>query len=64
MEATILAAEDEVARIERMFAADDFYTAHGHEVLDLEKKLDQTRHDIARLYARWEELEAIRAAAS
>ena len=61
MEATILNAESEVARLETLFAAPDFYTDHGHEWQELEKKLKASRDEVARLYARWEELEQIKA---
>ena len=61
MEATILEEEDEVARIEGLFAEPDFYTKHGQDAAALEEKLNATRHRVAQLYARWEELEAIRA---
>ncbi|MHA3772771.1 ABC-F family ATP-binding cassette domain-containing protein [Verrucomicrobiota bacterium sgz303538] len=64
MEAVILEAEDEVARIEGLFAMPDFYTNHGHEAAELEQQLNAAKDGVAKLYARWEELEAIRAAAS
>jgi len=56
MEATILAAEAEVARIEALFAEPDFYVTHAAELTTLEKKLSAARDDVARLYARWAEL--------
>ena len=61
-EARILAAEGNVARLETMFAAPDFYEKHGGQWQKLEKELAAARKEVARLYARWEELEAIRAA--
>ena len=61
-EARILAAEGNVARLETMFAAPDFYEKHGDKWQKLEKELAAARQEVARLYARWEELEAIRAA--
>ena len=61
-EARILAAEGNVARLETMFAAPDFYEKHGDRWQALEKELAAARKEVARLYARWEELEAIRAA--
>jgi ATP-binding cassette subfamily F protein uup len=64
MEATILAAEAEVARLEALFAAPDFYQKHGHEVAALDAQLVAAREAVPRLYARWEELEAIRAASA
>lgn len=64
MEAAILAAEEEVARLETLFAAPDFYAKHGHEWQALEAQLAGGRHEVARLYARWEELERIKSAAT
>jgi ATP-binding cassette subfamily F protein uup len=62
IEADIHAAEAEVARLETAFAAPDFYARHGHEWEALETQLKAGKERVTRLYARWEELEAIRAA--
>jgi ATP-binding cassette subfamily F protein uup len=62
IEATILAAEDEVARLEALFAAPDFYEKHASDFAALEGQLATARHEVARLYSRWEELEALRKA--
>jgi ATP-binding cassette subfamily F protein uup len=62
IEADILAAEGNVARLETAFAAPDFYEKHGHEWQTLETQLKQGKERVAHLYARWEELEAIKAA--
>jgi ATP-binding cassette subfamily F protein uup len=59
MEADILAAEEEVARIEAIFNAPDFYQKHGDQWQQLDADLKSGRHRIAQLYARWEELEAL-----
>jgi ABC transport system ATP-binding/permease protein len=56
MEAAILAAESEVARIEALFAQPDFYTAHAAELAKFEADLRNARDEVARLYARWAEL--------
>jgi ATP-binding cassette subfamily F protein uup len=56
MEAAILAAENEVARIEALFAEPDFYVTHAAELTTLETKLRAARDEVARLYARWAEL--------
>src|SRR5204863_3015797 len=53
MEAAILAAEDEVARIEALFAKPDFYSTHAMDYSKFEVELRQARDDVARLYARW-----------
>ena len=57
MEAAILAAEDEVVRLEAIFAAPDFYTRHAADWRELAKQIAAKRRDrVARLYARWDEL--------
>jgi len=62
IEADILVAETEVARLEGAFAAPDFYEKHAHEWQALETQLKEGKKRVTRLYARWEELEAIKAA--
>ncbi|HZJ14327.1 MAG TPA: ATP-binding cassette domain-containing protein [Chthoniobacteraceae bacterium] len=62
MEAAILAAEDEVVRLEALLAAPDFYAKHGSDWAAFEAQLKIARDTVAQLYARWEELEAIRSA--
>jgi ABC transporter C-terminal domain len=56
MESAILAAENEVAKIETLFAAPDFYVTHAAELTKFEAELHAARDEVARLYARWEEL--------
>jgi ATP-binding cassette subfamily F protein uup len=56
MEAAILAAEGEVARIEALFAEPDFYLKHAGDFPRLETELRQARNEVARLYSRWAEL--------
>lgn len=60
MEETILTAEAEVERLEGLFAHPEFFAAHGHRTAELGQELEEARAGVARLYARWEELEAIR----
>jgi hypothetical protein len=62
MEAAILAAEEEVSRIEALFAEPDFYVSHAAELPSLEAKLGAARDEVARLYARWAELGQVAAA--
>jgi ATP-binding cassette subfamily F protein uup len=62
MEAAILAAESEVARIETLFATPDFYIKHAADLAGLEKELSQARAEVARLYSRWTELSELAAA--
>jgi ATP-binding cassette subfamily F protein uup len=61
MEAVIQQAEENVARIEVMFADPDFHRKHGHQTGELTAELAAAKKEVARWYARWEELEAIRA---
>jgi ATP-binding cassette subfamily F protein uup len=63
MEAQIHAVEAEVARIEGLFADPEFFRKHATRVNQLTADLDAAKKNVAVLYARWEELEAIRLAA-
>lgn len=63
MEAQIQAAEAEVARIEGLFASPDFHRTHATQTNQLMAELATAKETAAQLYKRWEELEAIRAAA-
>lgn len=63
MEAQILAAETEIARIEKLFASPDFHRTHAAETNDLLAQVAAGKENVARLYARWEELEAVKSAA-
>lgn len=62
IEATILAAEEEVAQLEATFAAPDFYEKHGSDWAAMEAKLKTARERVPQLYARWAELEELRGA--
>lgn len=64
MEAQIHAVEAEVARIETLFAQPDFFRKHGAQANQLTVELDAAKENVTKLYARWEDLEALRAAAS
>ena len=63
MEAQIHAVDAEIARIEGLFAAPDFHRTHATQTGKLTADLAAAKENLARLYARWEELEAIKAAA-
>jgi len=63
MEAQILATEEEIARIEGLFATPDFHRIHGQQTGQITANLAAAKESLAKLYERWEELEAIRAAA-
>jgi ATP-binding cassette subfamily F protein uup len=60
MEETILDAEGEVERLETLFAKPTFFAEHGDDMPALTRQLEEAREAVAALYARWEELEAIR----
>ena len=56
MEHAILAAENEVARIEAIFAEPDFFATRAADYATFEAELRAARDEVARLYARWAEL--------
>jgi ABC transport system ATP-binding/permease protein len=62
MEAHIQAVETEIARIENLFAAPDFHRKHATQTNELMAELEAEKQTLARLFARWEELEALKAA--
>ena len=64
IEENILAAEASVAQLEGHFSAPDFFRKHGQNAAQMTAELAQQREAVARLYARWEELEAIRDAST
>ena len=61
IEADIHTAEAEVAELNTLLAAPDFYAKHGDEWHTFEAKLKAARDRVAKLFLRWEELEAIKA---
>jgi ATP-binding cassette subfamily F protein uup len=64
IEPEILAAEQEAAEIEAMLHDPSFYVTRSKEFPEWEAKLAATKARVAALYARWEELEAARAASA
>jgi len=62
MEAQIHALDAEIARIEGLFVSPDFHRTHATQTSRLNAALAAAKEDLAKLYARWEELEAIKAA--
>ena len=64
MEAAIHAAEADVARLETMLASPDFFRTQGARASAVITELDTAKAQAARLFARWEELEALRSAAA
>ncbi|MEW6158121.1 MAG: ABC-F family ATP-binding cassette domain-containing protein [Verrucomicrobiota bacterium] len=64
IEDRILARENDVARIESLFAQPDFHRTHGPQTSQLIAELADAKEAVAQLYARWEELESIRLASA
>lgn len=62
MEASILAVEERIAEIEAMFADPDFHRKHGPDGPALHEEVEVKRKSLETLFARWEELEAVRLA--
>ena len=62
MDAAIIKAEEAVARIEGLFADPEFHSKHGAKTSELTNELEAAKKHGTALYARWEELEAIRTA--
>jgi ATP-binding cassette subfamily F protein uup len=62
IEAQIHAIEAEVARIEGLFADPEFFRKHAAQVNQLTSELDAAKAIVPKLYARWEELEAVKSA--
>ena len=60
MEAQIHAVDAEIARIEGWFVSPDFHRTHAPQTRQLNADLAAAREQLAKLYARWEELEAIK----
>jgi len=60
MEAQIHAVEAEIARIEGLFADPEFFRKQGTQVNQLTHELEAAKEKLPKLFARWEELEAIR----
>jgi ATP-binding cassette subfamily F protein uup len=62
MEPAIHEAEQKIADLEALFLEPDFHRKHGHRTAEIQTDLAAAKESVAKLYARWEELEAIRVA--
>jgi ATP-binding cassette subfamily F protein uup len=62
MEAHIQTVEAEICRIENLFAAPDFHRTHATQTDQLMAELESEKETLKKLFARWEELEALKAA--
>ena len=60
MEAQISGVEEEIARIEALFAAPDFHEQHARQTNELLAEVAAAKEKLAGLYARWEELDQVR----
>jgi len=60
IEPQIFATEQEVTRIERLFASPDYHRTHATKTNELLAELAAAKTRVAHLYARWEELEALK----
>jgi ABC transport system ATP-binding/permease protein len=64
IEAVILKAEAEVSAIEKTLDDPEFYITRSQEATGLVEQLEKEKASVAALYARWEELETLRAEAA
>ncbi|MHB9138569.1 MAG: ATP-binding cassette domain-containing protein, partial [Victivallaceae bacterium] len=62
IEGKILEIEEKVSRIEQLFASPDFFEKHGSRSAELHTELTDAKALLEKQYARWEELEKIKAA--
>jgi len=62
MEAQIHTVDADIARIEALFTTPDFHRNHGGQTQKFMDEIAAAKAKLAKLYARWEELEAIKAA--
>ncbi|HZQ46911.1 MAG TPA: ATP-binding cassette domain-containing protein, partial [Verrucomicrobiae bacterium] len=60
MEAKITGVEEEIARIEELFATPDFHEQHGRRTNELLAEVAAAKEKLARLYTRWAELDQVR----
>jgi len=61
IEAAILAAEERASTLDATLNDPAFYITRSHEAEGLIKDLEAAKAEVTRLYARWEELEAVKA---
>lgn len=64
MEEAIAAVEEEIARIEAVFVDPDFNRKYGQQAGELNAELAAQKEKLTSLFARWEELEAVRTGAA
>jgi ATP-binding cassette subfamily F protein uup len=59
METHISAVEAEIARVEALFLEPNFHQQYGQQTNEILTKIADDKKELARLYARWEELEQL-----
>ncbi len=64
IEETIMNAEEEVERIEKIFISPDFYEKYAEQTNVLNQQLNEAKENVKKLYERWEELESIKSLSS
>jgi ATP-binding cassette subfamily F protein uup len=62
VETQIHVVEAEIARIEGLFTDPEFFRKHAAQVNQLTDELEAAKANVIKLYARWEDLEAIKSA--
>lgn len=60
IESEILTAEDNVQKIETIFASPDFYEKHRETIDQLSNELETAKNTVEKLYQRWHELELLK----
>ncbi len=60
IETDIMHAEENVHRIESLFAANDFYEKYGEKTAELTDELNTAREKVEHLYSRWHALEELK----
>jgi len=60
MEEKIVFAEGEVERIEKIFTLPDFYEKYAAQTNELNRKLEEAKENVKKLYDRWDELEKMK----
>jgi len=64
MEAKIQFLEEEIAKTEALFAEPDFHRNHASKTNELLALIESNKQQLLKVFARWEELEAIKAAST
>jgi len=60
MEERITDIENNISRIEQIFAKSDFYEKYGEQTAELTAELQHLKSELETLFARWQELEDLK----